>query len=67
MHQRSSGDVDFEAERIEDHAFAIKQSNQGYNPADEHTEQPNLTLGNVDCIPRFPDNIFSFRYHQQEQ
>ena len=59
MHQRSSGDVDFEAERIEDHAFAIKQSNQGYIPADEHTDQPNLNLGNADCIPRFPDNISS--------
>ena len=59
MHQRSSGDVDFEGERIEDHAFAIKQSNQGYIPADEHTDQPNLNLGNADCIPRFPDNISS--------
>ena len=55
--QRSRGDVDFEAERIKDHTFAIKQGDQGYVPADEHRDQPNLTLWNVDCIPRFSNNI----------
>ena len=65
MRQRSRGDVNFESEKIEEHAFAMKQGDQGYTPADEHTEQPNLTLGNVDCIPHSPNNVFFFRYHHQ--
>ena len=59
MRQRSRRDVDFEAERNEDHVFAMKQGDQCYIPADEHTEQLDLTLGNVDCIPRFPNNTSS--------
>ena len=37
----------------------FKQGNQGYISEDGHTEQPDLTLGNVDCIPRFPNSISS--------
>ena len=59
MRQRNRGDVNFETEKIEEQAFAMKQGDQGYIPADEHTEQPNLTLGNVDCIPHFPNNMSS--------
>lgn len=49
-HQRNRGDIDFKAKRIEVCVFAIKLDNQGYNTEDEHTEQPDLTLGNVDSI-----------------
>ena len=44
-------DFDFETERIE--------GDQGYISEDEHTEQADLTLGNMDCIPRFPNNVSS--------
>ena len=37
----------------------MKQGDQGCVQADEHTEQPDLTLGNEDCIPHFPNNISS--------
>ena len=45
-------DINFEAEGIEDHTFVMKQ-------CDKHTKQPHLTLGNVDCIPFFPNSISS--------
>ena len=45
MRQRSSGNIDFEAEKNEDHTFAMKQGDRSYIQADEHTEQPDLTLG----------------------
>ena len=51
MRQRNREDIDFDAERIE--------GDQGYIPEDEHTEQPDLTLGNLDCIPCFPNNVSS--------
>ena len=54
MHLRNRGDIDFEAERIEDHIFATTQGDQDDIPEDEHTEQPDLTLGNKECILRFP-------------
>ena len=59
VHQRNREDINSEAERIEDHKFAMKQGNRGYSPEDEHTEQPDLTLKNVNCIPSFPNNISS--------
>ena len=59
MRQRNRGDIDFEAERIKDHVFAMKQGDQGYIQEDECTEKPDLTLGNVDCMPRSPNNISS--------
>ena len=59
MRQRNKGDIDFEAEMTEDHTFAMKQGNRCYSPENNYTEQPDLTLGNVDCIPRFPNNISS--------
>ena len=59
MRQRNRGDIGFEAERIEDYVFAMKQGNQGYIQEDECTEKPDLTLGNVDCMPRSPNNISS--------
>ena len=34
MGQRKRGDIDFEAERIEDHIFAMKQVDQCYIPED---------------------------------
>ena len=37
----------------------MKQSNRGYSSEDEHTEQPDLTLKNLDCIPSFSNNISS--------
>ena len=37
----------------------MKQGNRGYSPEDEHTEQPDLTLKNLDCIPNFSNNISS--------
>lgn len=37
----------------------MKQGNRGYSPEDEHTEQPDLTLKNLDCIPSFSNNISS--------
>ena len=52
-------DTDVEVERIENHIFAIKQGDQSYIPEDKHTEQPDLILLNVGCIPRFPNNISS--------
>lgn len=55
MCQRNRGDIDFEVERIEGHIFAVKQGKQGDIPKDEHTtKKPDLTLQNMDCIPRFP-------------
>ena len=48
IRQRSRGDIDFEAERIEDHIFAMKQGDQSCIPEDEYTEQAYLTLGNMD-------------------
>ena len=59
MHQSNREDIDFEAERTEDRKFAMKQDNRSYSPEDQHTEQPDLTLKNVDCIPSFPNNISS--------
>ena len=59
MHQQNRGNIDFEAGRIEDHTFAMKQGYHGYSPEDKHTERPELTLGNVGCIPHFPNNISS--------
>ena len=59
MRQRNRVDIDFEAERIEDHIFAMNQGDQYYIQEDEPTEQPNLTWGNVDCIPCSPNNISS--------
>ena len=59
MRQRSRGDIDFEAVKNEEHVFAMKHGDQGYIQADEHTVKPDLTLGNMDCIPRFRNNIFS--------
>lgn len=43
--------------RIEYYTFTMKQNDYCYNPDNKHVEQPNLTLGNVDCIHRFPNNI----------
>ena len=37
----------------------MKQGDCGYSPEDKHTEQPDLTLETVECIPRFPNNISS--------
>lgn len=37
----------------------MKQGNRGYSPEDEHTEQPDLTLKNLDGIPSFSNNISS--------
>ena len=37
----------------------MKQGDCYYNPENKQAEQPNLTLGIVDCIPRFPNNISS--------
>ena len=37
----------------------MKQGNRGYSPEDEYTEQPDLTLKNLDCIPSFSNNISS--------
>ena len=51
MRQRNREDIDFDTERIE--------GDQGYIPEDEHTEQPDLTLENLDCIPCFPNNVSS--------
>ena len=51
MRQRNREDIDFDAERIE--------GDQGYIPEDEHTEQLDLTLENLDCIPCFPNNVSS--------
>ena len=59
MCQRSRADFDFEADRNKDLVFAMKQGDQGYIQPDEHTEQPDLNLVNVECIPRFPNNISS--------
>ena len=59
IHQRNRDDTDFEAERIGDQVFALKQGDQDYIQEDERTEQPHLTLGNVDCIPLSPNNISS--------
>ena len=59
MRQRNKGDIDFEAGRFEDHTFAVKQGGRGYSPADKHAEQPDLTLGSVECIECFPKNISS--------
>ena len=59
MCQSNREDIDFEAERTEDRKFAMKQDNRSYSPEDQHTEQPDLTLKNVDCIPSFPNNISS--------
>ena len=30
-----------------------------YSPENEYAEQPNLNLGNMDCIQRFPNNLHS--------
>ena len=59
IRQRNKGDIDFEAERIEDDTFEMKQGDRDNNPEDKHTEQPDLTFENVDCIPHFPNNISS--------
>ena len=59
MHQSNRENIDFEAKRTEDRKFAMKQDNRSYSPEDQHTEQPDLTLKNVDCIPSFPNNISS--------
>ena len=58
MRHRNGGDLDFVAERIEDHTFAIKQGARGYSPEDKRLERPGSTLGNVDCIPSLPDSQF---------
>ena len=57
MRQRNRVDIDFEAERIEDHILAMNQGDQGYIQEHEPTEQTNLTWGNVDCIPCSPNNL----------
>lgn len=67
MHQRNRWTIDFEAERVEDYIFSMKQDHRGYRSEDKHTEQPDLALANVDCILRFPNNISSFMYYHQEQ
>ena len=58
MRSRNGGDIDFVAERTEDHLFAIKQGDRGYSSEDKHREQPDLTLGKLDCIPNLPDSQF---------
>ena len=50
MRQGNREDIDFKAERIEDHIFAMKKRYRGYRTENKHTEQPNLILGNVDLL-----------------
>ena len=59
MRQSNREDIDFEAEKTEDDVFVMKQGDQVYIQEDEHAEQPDLTLENVGCIPRSPNNISS--------
>ena len=59
MRQSNREDIDFEVEKTEDDVFVMKQGDQVYIQEDEHAEQPDLTLENVGCIPRSPNNISS--------
>ena len=49
MRSRNGGDIDFLTERTEDHLFAIKRGDRGYSSEDKNREQPDLTLGKLDC------------------